>query len=152
MPSDTARRPADRPCTRLPESSWTISACVPCRSFRRWKRSPRRSNSNPRLPKSLKSKIQHPTPAPIPKKPAPEPAADPRGERLQKVLAAAGFRSRREIESWIAAGRVTVGDAVAKLGDRALPGAKIAVDGKVVNLSTAGQPPGQLVHKTARGR
>ncbi len=35
----------------------------------------------------------------------------------------------------------------AKLGDRALPEAKIAVDGKVVNLSTAGQPRVLLYHK-----
>jgi len=89
----------------------------------------------------------NPKSAPSPKKSVPEPAADPRGERLQKLLAAAGLGSRRQIESWIEAGRVAVNDAVAKLGDRALPGAKIAVDGKLVSLSKAGQPRVLLYHK-----
>jgi 23S rRNA pseudouridine2605 synthase len=49
---------------------------------------------------------------------------------LQKRLAAAGLGSRREIERWIAAGRVTLNGQVAKLGDRAAPGDAVAVDGK----------------------
>jgi 23S rRNA pseudouridine2605 synthase len=79
----------------------------------------------------LKNKNQRPSLAPSPKKPGPEPAA----ERLQKLLAAAGLGSRREIESWIEAGRVSVGGRTAKLGDRALPGDAVAVDGKVVDFS-----------------
>lgn len=45
----------------------------------------------------------------------PEP---PTGERLQKVLARAGIGSRRACEELIAAGRVTVGGEVARLGRR----------------------------------
>ena len=62
------------------------------------------------------------------KKPSRRP--EPTAERLQKLLAAAGLGSRREIERWIAAGRVTLNGQVAKLGDRAAPGDAVAVDGK----------------------
>ena len=65
---------------------------------------------------------------------APAPAADPRGERLQKLLAAAGLGSRREIEHWIAAGRIAVGGKLAKLGDRVRPSDEVALDGKKVAL------------------
>jgi 23S rRNA pseudouridine2605 synthase len=41
--------------------------------------------------------------------------------RLQRILAAAGISSRRGAEALIRAGRVRVGGAVAKLGDRADP-------------------------------
>jgi 23S rRNA pseudouridine2605 synthase len=51
---------------------------------------------------------------------------------LQKLLAAAGLGSRREIEGWIAAGRVSLNGTLAKLGDRASPGDDIRVDGKRV--------------------
>jgi 23S rRNA pseudouridine2605 synthase len=54
------------------------------------------------------------------------------GERLQKVLANAGLGSRREIEGWISAGRVTVNNQVARLGQRVKPEDRIQVDGKPV--------------------
>lgn len=43
------------------------------------------------------------------------------GERLQKVLANAGFGSRREIERQIEAGEVSVNGRTAQLGDRVTP-------------------------------
>jgi len=56
------------------------------------------------------------------------------GERLQKVLAQAGVGSRREMEEWISAGRVTVNGAVATLGVRVVDGDKVMVDGRIIKL------------------
>ena len=44
------------------------------------------------------------------------------GERIQKILAAAGWGSRRELETLIAEGQVLLNDQPAQLGDRAHPG------------------------------
>ena len=51
-------------------------------------------------------------------------------EKLQKVLARAGFGSRREIETWIAKGRIKINGKVAVIGDRVIDDDKIIVDGK----------------------
>ncbi len=58
-------------------------------------------------------------------------------ERLQKLLAQAGYGSRRACEEIVAAGRVTVNGQVAKLGDKADPHADhIAVDGKWLKIES----------------
>jgi 23S rRNA pseudouridine2605 synthase len=54
--------------------------------------------------------------------------------RLQKLLAAAGLGSRRTIEEWIRAGRVTVGGRVAHLGDRAASADDVRLDGVQLDL------------------
>ncbi|MDC1436394.1 23S rRNA pseudouridine(2605) synthase RluB [Gammaproteobacteria bacterium] len=58
-------------------------------------------------------------------------------EKLQKVLARAGFGSRREMEHWIKAGRVKVNGKIATLGDRVSSKDKITVDGKKLSANTA---------------
>ncbi len=57
------------------------------------------------------------------------------GERLQKVLAQAGMGSRREMEVWISAGRVSVNGVVASLGARVSEGDKVLVDGRHIRLN-----------------
>ena len=54
-------------------------------------------------------------------------------EKLQKVLARAGIGSRREMERWIAQGRVKVNDTMATLGDRVTSSDNIKVDNKYIN-------------------
>jgi 23S rRNA pseudouridine2605 synthase/16S rRNA pseudouridine516 synthase len=63
-------------------------------------------------------------------------SAENAGERLQKVLAAAGVASRRVSEQYIVEGRVSVnGEIVTELGRRVDPAAdKVAVDGVAVQL------------------
>lgn len=51
-------------------------------------------------------------------------------EKLQKVLARAGFGSRREIEGWISSGRIKVNGKIAILGERVTDEDKVLVDGK----------------------
>lgn len=65
--------------------------------------------------------------------------------RLQKLLAAAGFGSRRACEQLIEDGRVSVDGRTAKLGDAADPHAqKVALDGERLEL---GKPSYWLVNK-----
>ena len=55
---------------------------------------------------------------------------EPMTEKLQKVLARAGFGSRREVESWIADGRIKVNGKVAQIGERVSDEDTILVNGK----------------------
>ncbi len=55
------------------------------------------------------------------------------GQRLQKVIAAAGVASRRHAEELIREGRVAVdGQVVTELGTRVGPGARVTVDGEPI--------------------
>ena len=58
-------------------------------------------------------------------------------EKLQKFLATLGYGSRREIETWISAGRVVVNGEPAHLGQRVSAVDQIQLDGKKVGEKPA---------------
>ena len=55
--------------------------------------------------------------------------------RLQKLLAGAGLGSRRTVEDWIRAGRISIAGRVAQLGDRAGPQDDVRLDGRRLTLN-----------------
>jgi 23S rRNA pseudouridine2605 synthase len=55
-------------------------------------------------------------------------------DRVQKVLAAAGIGSRREVERWIREGRLQLNGAVPELGARWQPRDRITLDGRPVRV------------------
>lgn len=74
-------------------------------------------------------------------------------QRLQKWLAAAGLGSRREMERWIEAGRITVDGRPAQLGQSVHGTERITVDGRPVRAPAASaaheiiayhKPPGEV--------
>ena len=72
------------------------------------------------------------------------------GEKIQKVLAQAGVGSRRAMEEWIAAGRVTVNGQPATLGMRVVEGDILRADSRTVHVKAqSGQdfPRVLLYHK-----
>ncbi|MCX7192200.1 MAG: pseudouridine synthase [Proteobacteria bacterium] len=56
------------------------------------------------------------------------------GEKLQKVLAQAGFGSRRAMEEWIAGGRVSVNGEPATLGMRVVPGDLVKTERRTIRV------------------
>ncbi|HXY96804.1 MAG TPA: pseudouridine synthase [Steroidobacteraceae bacterium] len=65
--------------------------------------------------------------------------------RLQKLLAEAGLGSRRAVEDWIRAGRLTVGGRKAQLGDRATAADDVRLDGKRLRLDSGQASPPELL-------
>jgi 23S rRNA pseudouridine2605 synthase len=56
------------------------------------------------------------------------------GEKLQKVLAQAGFGSRRAMEEWISGGRVSVNGEPATLGMRVVPGDLVKTERRTIRV------------------
>jgi len=73
------------------------------------------------------------------------PSADDAGERIQKVLAQVGLGSRREIEEWIRAGRISINGKPAELGDRYRKGDHIAVNGRPVDVAKRSEAPTRVL-------
>ncbi len=73
------------------------------------------------------------------------------GERLQKLLAQSGLGGRREMDAWIAEGRVQVNGQPATVGQRVLPGDRVKVNGRLVNLHGATRAPQVLLYHKPEG-
>ena len=86
-----------------------------------------------------------------PRAPHATPGVEAASVKLQKALADAGLASRREIEAWIAAGRVQVNGEPAHLGQRVLPTDKVKVGGRLVNLHFAARVPRVLLYHKPEG-
>jgi 23S rRNA pseudouridine2605 synthase len=71
--------------------------------------------------------------------------------KLHKALADAGYGSRRELEEWIAAGRVSVNGLAAHVGQRVGPEDKIRLNGKLVQLKFLLRLPRVLVYHKPEG-
>ena len=78
----------------------------------------------------------------------PEPAAT---TKLHKALADAGLGSRRELEEWILAGRVSVNNEPAHVGQRIGPQDKVRVNGKLVHLRFADRRSRVLLYHKPEG-
>jgi 23S rRNA pseudouridine2605 synthase len=82
------------------------------------------------------------------------PAADrrksPPSERVQKLLAAAGIGSRREVERWIREGRLMINGEVPELGAKPAARDRITLDGRPVRLHVplAREPRVLLFHRS----
>ena len=72
-------------------------------------------------------------------------------QKLQKALAQAGLGSRREIEDWIRAGRVTVNGAAATIGARVGSNDSIQVDGRAVGARSEGRTARVLLYHKPEG-
>ncbi len=72
-------------------------------------------------------------------------------QKLQKVLAQAGLGSRRTMETWIEAARVTVNGKAARIGTRVTPSDKIQVDGRAIRVESSAQPARVLLYHKPEG-
>ncbi len=69
-------------------------------------------------------------------KPSAPSVDSPSGERVQKLLSAAGIGSRREVERWIRESRLKVNGEVPELGAKLTARDRITLDGRPVRLHT----------------
>jgi 23S rRNA pseudouridine2605 synthase len=73
------------------------------------------------------------------------------GEKLQKALAQAGVGSRREMEEWIAQGRVTVNGELATLGMRVVEGDLVKAERRTLRIGERDQATRVLLYHKPEG-
>jgi 23S rRNA pseudouridine2605 synthase len=72
-------------------------------------------------------------------------------ERLQKALARAGVASRRQIEEWVADGRILVNDQPASPGQKIGFGDRVKLNGRLIRLHFGTRSPRVLVYHKPEG-
>lgn len=77
--------------------------------------------------------------------------ADERREKLHKMLALAGYGSRREMERWIEAGRITLNGRPASVADRVGDADNVRIDGKPARLNFEPDAPRVLLYHKPDG-
>lgn len=73
------------------------------------------------------------------------------GEKLQKVLAQAGFGSRRMMEAWISSGRVSVNGKPATLGMRVVEGDLINAERRTIRVGEGNQAARVILYHKPEG-
>jgi len=71
--------------------------------------------------------------------------------KLQKLLAQKGLGSRREMEAWIAAGRVSVNGKVATVGDRVGPEDTVRVGKRIIRFDLEERLPRVMLYHKPEG-
>ncbi len=72
-------------------------------------------------------------------------------ERVQKYLAREGYGSRRQIESWLSAGKITTDHQTLQLGDQVQVGDTIYVEGQQVKVREVRSLPRLLAYHKGEG-
>ncbi|MDR0440714.1 MAG: pseudouridine synthase [Candidatus Accumulibacter sp.] len=131
---------------------------------------PRKTPFRPAAPDSRRSRASGSSSARAPEADAPErtrrsPRLDTAGApgrsrrpetpdkpvRLHKLLSQSGLGSRREMEEAIAAGRVTINGKPARIGQPAMSGDRVKIDGKLVNVKFSARLPRVIFYHKPEG-
>ena len=72
-------------------------------------------------------------------------------ERIQKLLSGLGYGSRREVEEWVAEGRLTVNGSNAEVGQKISEADTVKLDGKRLSLQSGNEPMRVLLYKKRTG-
>lgn len=121
-------------------------------NWRARRQGPAGAYTSPEAPYPLASNelpLQEGTEPRRPKRPQDATYTEP--QRLHKVLAAAGIGSRREIEEWIIAGRISVNGEPADVGQKVGPGDRVRVNGKLMPLRFAPRIPRVVLYHKPEG-
>jgi 23S rRNA pseudouridine2605 synthase len=151
--SDNARPPGQRPARpsnglrRSPNSGRSLREVVP-EAPTRGRREP--VKEPPVVPVTRRPTAPRTPPAALPATASAAATAGP-SQKLQKVLAQSGLGSRREMEEFIAAGKVLVNGEVATLGTRVSPEDLVKVGRRQIRFKLSAKLPRVILYHKPEG-